>query len=72
MEFELDIMLSICDADDSGQVFRFHAWKMLGSLPVAFLVSKCCCFTFLMSDGQTCSLIMSLLLLYEYLDCVFV
>ncbi|CBI38387.3 unnamed protein product, partial [Vitis vinifera] len=38
MEFELDIMLSICDADDSGQVFRFHAWKMLGSLPVAFLI----------------------------------
>ncbi|CBI38388.3 unnamed protein product, partial [Vitis vinifera] len=28
-----------CSADGfPGQVFRFHAWKMLSSLPVAFLM----------------------------------
>ncbi|CBI23341.3 unnamed protein product, partial [Vitis vinifera] len=27
---------------------RFHAWKMLGLLPVAFLVSECPRSTFLM------------------------
>ena len=48
MEFELVLCFVICHADESGRVFRFHAGKMLGLLPVAFLVSECPRSTFLM------------------------